>query len=76
MRGVGTFLLGIGLIVGVGTGIAILGHLFPAAWPWLLAVGIAKLGVVASGALMASGAVLLRLSRRREARALGEGSVH
>lgn len=75
MRFIGGSLLGLGLIVGIGTGLAVLGHVFPPAWPWLLAVGIAKLGIVASGGLMASGAVLLRLDGRRSSRALNRESA-
>jgi hypothetical protein len=65
MKRVGTALIGLGAAVGVVVGVAILAHIGLAGVPWLLNVAVAKLGLVASGALMASGAVSLRLAKRR-----------
>jgi hypothetical protein len=61
---------------GVGTlvAVAIAAHLGLAHAPWLLNVALAKLGLVASGALMASGAGSVRLADRRERRQIASGS--
>jgi hypothetical protein len=40
---------------------------------WLIAVGLVKLTLIASGGLIAAGAVLQRLARRAEDRARLEG---
>ena len=66
MRRLGHVLIGLGAVVGAGVGIAILGHVGIVGVPWLVNVGLAKLGLVASGALMASGAVSVRVGARRE----------
>jgi hypothetical protein len=58
-------LLGAGL--GSFVGIAILaGFPFPGV-SWLVALGLAKLTLIASGGLLAGGAVLQRLASRRDA---------
>ena len=38
--------------------------------PWVVNVALAKLGLVASGGLMAGGAMSIRLARRRDQMAL------
>jgi hypothetical protein len=77
MRPLGTFLLALGALLGsvVGAGI-LLGVELPGL-SWLVAVGLAKLALVASGGLMAGGAVLHRLARRAEERdRLGSGRTN
>jgi uncharacterized membrane protein YqaE (UPF0057 family) len=62
----GTFLIGLGLTVGVGTTVAVFGHLGLAGAPWLVNIALAKLGYIAAGGLMAGGAVSARAAIRRE----------
>ena len=78
MKRLGKILLGLGGVVGVGVGAAILTHTGLVGVPWLVNVALAKLGLVASGGLMAGGAVSLRLAKRRDQAALppGSGSVN
>jgi uncharacterized integral membrane protein len=61
----GTFLIGLGLTVGVATTLAVFGHLGLAGVPWLVNVGLAKLGYISCGGLMAAGAVTARIAMRR-----------
>jgi hypothetical protein len=75
MKRLGQVLLGLGAAVGVGVGVAILTHTGLGGVPWLLNVGLAKLGLVASAGLMAGGAVSLRLAKRRDQAALPRASV-
>jgi len=75
MKRLGTILLGLGGAVGIGVGVAILTHTGLAAVPWLVNVALAKLGLMASGGLMAGGAVSLRLAKRREQAALPRASA-
>jgi hypothetical protein len=57
-----------GAAVGIAIGAAIgLGISLPGI-PWLIAVGLVKLTLLGSGALMGAGAFLVRLSRRHEER--------
>jgi hypothetical protein len=70
MNRIGQVLLGLGVAIGLGVGIAMLAHVGLAV-PWLVNVALAKLGLVASGALMASGAVSLRLAKRQQQRLRG-----
>jgi hypothetical protein len=58
--------MGLGGAVGVAVGVAIVAHLGVAGAPWLIDVALAKLGLVASGGLMAGGAATVRLAHRRE----------
>jgi hypothetical protein len=63
---------GVLLALGVGIGIAVaLGMLVGIDIPgvsWLVAVGLVKLTLIASGGLIAAGAVLQRLARRSDDR--------
>jgi hypothetical protein len=65
MKRFGSFLIGLGLTVGIGVTLAAFGHLGFAA-PWLVNLALAKLGYIASGGLMAGGAVTIRAAARRE----------
>lgn len=66
MKGVGRFLMGLGAAVGAAVAIALLAHVGVAGAPWLINVALAKLGLVASGGLMAGGAASVRLANKRE----------
>lgn len=73
MKHVGTALLILGVLVGSAVGVAMfLGVTLPGV-SWLVAVGLAKLTLIASGGLMAAGAVLHRLAKRADDRARVEG---
>ena len=66
MRKLRQLLMVLGAIVGVAVG---LGIVFGVALPgvsWIVGIGLAKLSLVASGGLMAGGAVLQRLAHRRD----------
>ena len=63
-------LIGLGAAVGAGVGLAMLTHTSLVGVPWLVNVALAKLGLVASGGLMAGGAVSIRIAKRREHAAL------
>ncbi len=58
------------MILGAGVGatvaIAMAGHYGPSGAPWIINVALAKLGLVASGGLMATGAVSVRIANRRK----------
>jgi hypothetical protein len=75
MKRFGKILLGLGAAVGVSVVGAIVTHIGIAGVPWLVNLALAKLALVASGALMAGGAVSLRLAKRREHVALPPASV-
>ena len=66
MRRFGQSLMVLGAAVGVMVGLAMLAHIGIAGAPWLVNVSLAKLGLVASGGLMAGGAATVRLAHRRE----------
>jgi hypothetical protein len=70
LKGIGSALITLGALLGVAVGIAMLTGVQVISVPWLIAVGIAKLTLFGSGALMAGGAVCLRLDRRRREREL------
>ena len=59
----------LGAAVGVMVGLAMLARIGVAGAPWLVNVALAKLGLVASGGLMAGGAATMRLEHRRRERA-------
>jgi hypothetical protein len=69
LRGVGDALMTIGAMVGVATTAAIVAHAHPLTIPWMVAVGMAKLGYAASlGLIFAGGGVRrfgVRASRRQ-----------
>jgi len=68
LKPVGRALMVTGAAVGIAIGAAIgLGISLPGI-PWLIAVGLVKLTLLGSGALMGAGAFLVRLSRRHEER--------
>jgi hypothetical protein len=75
MKRIGTTLIGLGAAVGAAVGAAILVRAGLPGVPWLVNVALAKLGLLASGGLMAGGAVSLRLSKRREQAALPREST-
>ena len=65
MRRLGSILMVVGAVVGVGTGVAVLtGADIPGVGSWLVAVAVAKLGFIAAFALIAAGAVLHRMATR------------
>jgi hypothetical protein len=68
MRQIGSLLLVLGALLGTTVGIGLLLGLHVPGLPWLVAVGLVKLTLVASGGLMAAGAVLQRLAQRSEER--------
>jgi hypothetical protein len=68
MRLFGTLLLVLGAALGVAVALGMaLGVSIPGV-SWLVAVGLVKLTLIASGGLMAGGAVLQRLAKRSEDR--------
>jgi hypothetical protein len=71
MRRVGQLLMALGAAVGIVVALAMMAHLGLAGAPWLVNVALAKLGLVAAGALMAGGAISVRLAKRHEQRQLG-----
>jgi hypothetical protein len=76
MRPLGTLLLALGALLGTVVGVGILLGVQLPGLSWLVAVGMVKLALIASGGLMAGGAVLIRLARRADERdRLGTGPV-
>jgi hypothetical protein len=69
MRRLGNLLLTLGALMGGAVGVGLLLGISLPGVPWLIAVGLVKLALLGSGGLMATGAVLQRLSRRSEDRA-------
>lgn len=67
MRSLGILLLFLGLVVGVIGGVGLIAGLHVTGWTWLVTIGLAKLTLLASGGLMAGGAILQRLARREDA---------
>ena len=70
MRSLGTLLLILGLLIGVIGGAGLMAGLHVTGWAWLVTIGLAKLTLLASGGLMAGGAILQRLARREDAQRL------
>ena len=56
----------LGAGVGVTVAIAMAGHYGLPGAPWIINVALAKLGIVAAGGLMATGAVSVRIANRRK----------
>ena len=57
--------MALGAAVGAAVAVSMLAHVGVAGVPWLVNGALAKLGLVASGGLMAGGAVSVRLAKRR-----------
>jgi hypothetical protein len=70
MHRLGRALMGLGLGVGIAVGLAISAHMGFDYMPWLVNVALAKLGLIASAGLIASGAIASRVARVRAARQL------
>jgi hypothetical protein len=68
MRTVGNVLMALGALVGVLVGVTMMTGVSLPGLPWLIVVGLVKLTLVASGGLIAAGAVCLRLANRAEER--------
>jgi hypothetical protein len=68
VRPFGALLLTLGVLLGCAVGIGLLLGVQMPGLSWLVAVGLVKLTLIASGGLMAGGAVLLRLARRADER--------
>ena len=68
MRSLGTLLLALGVLLGMAMGLGLLAGISLPGLPWLVAVGLVKLALVASVGLIAGGAVLHRLARRADER--------
>jgi hypothetical protein len=68
VRPLGTLLLALGVLLGVAVGAGLLLGVQLPGLSRLVAVGLAKLTLIASGGLMAGGAVLHRLAKRAEER--------
>lgn len=73
MRRLGQLLMGLGVVVGGGVGLAMLLHVTLPGVSWLMALGIAKLTLAASVGLLGAGAFMQRLANRRDQRLLGDG---
>jgi len=65
MKRLGSLLMFVGAGIGVVAAVGIGGG-FHLAFPWLVNVALAKLTLVASGGVMAGGAVVRRIGVRRE----------
>ena len=66
MRKLGTALMVSGLSLGMGVGLAMAFGFTLESLPWIVAVGITKLTLLASAGLMGAGAVCHRLAARDE----------
>jgi hypothetical protein len=66
MKRLGSALMALGVLVGVGAALWVAAGLERIGLPWLVALGLVKLTIVASFGLMAAGAVLVRVARRTE----------
>jgi hypothetical protein len=69
----GRILMTLGALVGVAVALAMAAHI-AVAGPWLVNVALAKLGLVASIAMMAGGAVSVRLGNRAHEARLRSGT--
>jgi hypothetical protein len=68
-RMLGRLLAGLGVIVGLALGLALLVPVKLAGISWLIAVGLAKLTLAASLGLIGAGAVVRRIAARADQRA-------
>ena len=74
MHLIGSLLLSLGVLLGAAVALGLtLGVTIPGV-SWLIAVGLVKLTLIASGGLMAAGAVLQRLAKRAHQRELPSSS--
>ena len=69
MRGLGRALTALGVVVGVGLGVAMLAPVHLVGVTWLIAAGLAKLTFAASLGLIGAGAALQRMALRADERA-------
>ena len=75
MRRFGQFLAALGLVLGTFVALSLFLPLTVSGWSWLIAVGMVKLSLLSSLGLIAGGAFLQRLARRRERRELESGAT-
>jgi len=66
MKRLGQAFMLLGAGVGAVIALAIAAHYGLAGAPWIVNVALAKLGIVASGGLIAAGAATVRIANRRE----------
>jgi hypothetical protein len=76
MRPFGMLLLALGVLLGTLVGVGLLFGVQVPGVSWLVAVGLVKLTLIASGGLIAAGAVLQRLARRADERARSDDVRH
>jgi hypothetical protein len=65
MKKLGSLLMAIGVLVGLAAGIWVAVGVQRGGLPWLVAVGLVKLTIVTSFALLAAGAMLARIKNRQ-----------
>ncbi|HEY0997855.1 MAG TPA: hypothetical protein VGD77_17830 [Gemmatimonadaceae bacterium] len=70
MRRVSQLLMSAGALLGAGVAAAMAAHLGAPGASWIINVALAKLTLVAAGGLLASGAMVGRMARRRALREL------
>ena len=68
LRAMGSLFIALGACLGILVGLAILTGFSVPGVSWVVAVGITKLALLASGGIMAAGAVFVRLDRRKRER--------
>ena len=68
MKLLGHILLALGALVGFAAGVSLLLGIDRLRLPWLVAIGLVKLTIVASFGIMTAGAMLIRLTRKARAR--------
>jgi hypothetical protein len=68
MKKLGSLLMWLGALIGVGASVWIVLGADVAAIPWLISVGLVKLTIGASLTVMGAGAVVTRLANRRDKR--------
>jgi hypothetical protein len=68
MKKLGSLLMLLGALIGVGASVWIAVGLDVAALPWLISVGLVKLAIASSLGVMGVGALLMRIANRRDER--------
>ena len=68
MRTIGNLLMALGALIGVLVALTMMTGVSLPGLPWLIVVGLIKLTLIASGGLIAAGAVCLRLANRADER--------